>query len=58
MREPVEMKGLVESAEWKLVAGDSDPCMVYTVRVFRSDHKDENIVGHVVTLVKPERKDA
>ena len=56
MTDKVEMKGLVESAEWKLVAGDSDPCMVYTVRIFRPDLKDENIVGHVVTLVKPERK--
>ena len=45
----VEMKGLVESAKWD---GDS---IVYTVRVHRPDHKDENIVGHIVTLVKPER---
>jgi len=48
MSEQVEMKGLVEFAEWE---GES---MIYTVRVFRPDLKDENIVGHVVTLVKPE----
>jgi len=51
MADKVEMKGLVESAEWE---GES---MVYTVRVFRPDLKDENIVGHVVTLVKPEREE-
>ena len=50
MTDKVEMKGLVESAEWD---GDS---MIYTVRVFRPDLKNENIVGHVVTLAKPERK--
>ena len=49
MTDKVEMKGLVESAKWE---GES---MVYVVRVMRPDHKDENIVGHVVTLVKPER---
>ena len=50
MTDEVEMKGLVESAEWD---GDS---MIYTVRVMRPDHNDENIVSHIVTLVKPERK--
>jgi len=51
MSEQVEMKGLVESAKWE---GES---MVYSVRVMRPDLKDENLVGHVVTLVKPEREE-
>jgi len=41
-----QMKGLVESADWD---GDS---MVYTVRVFRPNHADINIVGHEVVLIK------
>lgn len=51
MTDKVEMKGLVESSEWD---GDS---MVYAVRVMRPDLKDENLVGHLVTLVKPEREE-
>lgn len=50
MTDKVEMKGMVESAEWD---GDS---MVYMVRVMRPDLRDENLAGHVVTLVKPERE--
>lgn len=40
------MKGIVESSEWD---GDS---MVYTVRVFRPNHTDINVVGHEVSIVK------
>lgn len=54
MTDKVEMKGLVESAEWLFDA--EIPFMNYTIRVMRPDLKDENLVGHVITLVKPERE--
>ena len=48
-KQEVTMQGIVETAKWD---GDS---IVYKVRVMRPDHKDENIVGHVIKLVKPPR---
>lgn len=51
MRPKVEMRGFVESAKWE------GEYMEYVIHVLRPDHKDENIVGHFVTITKPERED-
>ena len=47
--EPSAMKGLVESAEWK------DDCIVFSVRVYRKNFSDVNLVGHEIQLVKGAR---
>ena len=47
--EPSAIKGLVESATWQ------NDCMVFSVKVFRKNLADVNLVGHEIQLVKGAR---